>query len=164
MSIAPNMRSLIIVVSLALCLVNNTLGSSVSEWASYKAKHSKKYPNEVVEAMRREIFEETKRKVEHHNEHLSEKVGYKLGINHMSDWTQEEKDKLMNPMRDNKIGKGHQRIEVDTFLSWLKNKKPLPSNVDWRNVSDRVSSVKNQGDCEASWAFAAVSTSRCYFI
>lgn len=78
----------------------------------------------------------------------------------MADWTPKELA-VINGSHFDSIG--HERIlklelshDDDPFLqAILADTAPVPVRVDWRNVPNRVSEVKSQRKCQASWAFAA---------
>jgi hypothetical protein len=66
--------------------------SKMDAWNSYKDQHNKAYDS-VEDATRFEIFKETLKKIEEHNAKYARKeTTFKMGLNHMSDWTPEEKE------------------------------------------------------------------------
>lgn len=50
--------------------------------------------------------------------------------------------------------------EEEQFLNKIldDNTKDVPDELDWRDFENRVTIVREQGYCHASWAFAAVSS------
>lgn len=69
------------------------LDLDAQEWQAYKEKFGKSY-GELEDSRRKEIYLETRKLVEDFNKEHAEKRGYHLGINHMADWTPEERDRL----------------------------------------------------------------------
>lgn len=124
------------------------------DWASFKNAHQKTYPNAMEETRRREIFEGRIKKINEHN--ANENHSYKMGLNHMSDWTEEE----MATLRGFKAPKGlaaTNSLADSQGLSALLNSingKEIPDEVDWREVEGVVTGVKNQLQCGSCWAFA----------
>lgn len=153
------MKAAIVSIALILSLACLVSSSSKTEWNLFKVKHGKKYSNVAEDAMRRAIFEATKQRVIEFNRHESKEAGFELGLNHMSDWTNEEKNKLFGyrkphkPIEERKLSDKAQKY-LDQLLS---DSEDTPSEVDWRKVPGRISPVKNQGSCGSCWAFAAVS-------
>lgn len=147
-----------VICVLVLFVIAEVALASPGEWLSFKAKHGKEYASESEEAMRRELFEESKRMVEEFNRLESENAGYKLGLNHMSDWTKEEKSRLMGykkaPRSERNVIRGARRY-IESILR--DTSKEVPDHVDWRKVEGRVTRVKDQKQCGSCWAFSTVS-------
>lgn len=65
-----------------------------SKFEEFKQKHERVYESVEEEAMRFEIFVKNYIEVERFNAEESESAGYTLGINHLSDRTPEELQKM----------------------------------------------------------------------
>jgi hypothetical protein len=58
-------------------------------------QHNKNYANEEEDKIRFEIFKDTLKKIEEHNKlYEAGKVTFKMGLNHMSDWKDEERNNM----------------------------------------------------------------------
>jgi len=106
--------------------------------------------------MRKLIFFASKLRVEKYNkehEHLKGRV------NHLSDWTEEEKKRLLGVKIGQDTSWRQNSAEGEKFLSEiLARNVEVPDELDWRKVPNRVSPVKNQGFCASDWAFSAIGT------
>ena len=114
-----------------------------AEWVAYKQQYGKSYSSEEVDSLRKLIFFANKLKVEKFNQ---EHEDFQLGINHLSDQTKEELSRR-NGFRPNPaIVKNS--VEDEQFLqSILDRDIEVPDELDWRKFPNRVSEVKDQGDC-----------------
>ena len=105
-------------------------------------------------------FLASKQQVERHNAQGGS--SYKMGLNHMSDWTQEELAKLVavKPGSDAllKAQAKANLSELATFLDGIMMSSigvDDDDEFDWRTVPERVGPVKDQGQCASGYAFAA---------
>uniref|UniRef100_A0A6G1SGW0 Cathepsin L n=1 Tax=Aceria tosichella TaxID=561515 RepID=A0A6G1SGW0_9ACAR len=156
--------ALVVLATIGETLVLARQASHLHEWAQYKRQHGKVYESPEEDARRFSLFLAAKERVQRHN--ANERASYKLGLNHMSDWTQEEFAQLTHSLGSN-LADDEQQHETPkrrrnagdpdpppTPLSC--DTAPVPAAMDYRKVPNRVSAVKDQGKCNSGWAFATV--------
>uniref|UniRef100_A0A6G1SGX9 Cathepsin L n=1 Tax=Aceria tosichella TaxID=561515 RepID=A0A6G1SGX9_9ACAR len=156
------MRFLIVVAVACLAFIGQLVStrhhSSASEWIQYKKQHGKIYETPEEDAYRFSLFLAAKDKIESHNRNFS--VSYKLGLNHLSDWSPEELSKLTgfqyNANEDESFETTSQSFMNDWFLQNIMAEQiPVGTwQFDWRQRPGRVGRVKDQGRCASGWAFA----------
>lgn len=132
----------------------NPSESLLSQWTSFKARFARRYSHSAEEAKRFDLFARRKLVVDRFNEEQSKEAGYTLAVNHLSDRTDDELKQMLGYKVE------PERLEQQGPSKFLRNilesEEPVPDFVDWRK-SNRVSSVKNQGDCGSCWAFSAAA-------
>lgn len=126
----------------------------------YVKDFGRKYTDEEFD-QRKVLFEKNLEKIRSHNQGKS---SYKMGVNHFTDRTIEERKRL-NGARPHAM---HQVKESLLKKDYVKVHKtsgaPLPESVDWRLVSPSVlSAVKDQGDCGSCWAHGSTENIETYF-
>ncbi|XP_020021639.2 procathepsin L-like isoform X1 [Castor canadensis] len=131
-------------VTSAAPTLNHTLDA---QWKEWKTKHNKTYSTDE-EGQRRAVWEENLKMIELHNEECRHgKHGFTMEMNAFGDLTTEEFKQARN-------GFQRQRRRMVRVFQELEVKE-IPKSVDWREKGF-VTPVKNQGRCNACWAFSAV--------
>eukprot|EP01118_Nematostelium_gracile_P006926 TRINITY_DN2243_c0_g1_i1.p1 TRINITY_DN2243_c0_g1~~TRINITY_DN2243_c0_g1_i1.p1 ORF type:complete len:389 (+),score=99.29 TRINITY_DN2243_c0_g1_i1:49-1167(+) len=118
----------------------------------YLKEHHKQYEPAEYQ-MRKSLFENRLRHIRAHNADATKT--WKEGVNHMSDWTEEEFRSTLGyklqPKRDESRLYRPANIKAD-----------LPASVDWR-TADIISPVKDQGQCGSCWSFATAESVESYY-
>uniref|UniRef100_A0A6G1SL30 Cathepsin L n=1 Tax=Aceria tosichella TaxID=561515 RepID=A0A6G1SL30_9ACAR len=126
------------------------------EWEQYKRQHGKVYEAPEEDARRFSLFLASRELIREHNS--NERASYKLGLNHMADWSHEERV-LLKGLGHDRIRSQKKHAEPSTDHQFLQgllaSPHPPPAEFDWRKVPNRVGPVRDQGRCAgASFAFA----------
>ena len=121
-----------------------TMSQSDYDYMRYVSEHNKHYDSVEEFEMRKALFIAVETFIRRANQTSST---YRAGHNKFSDWTQEEKDKLLGLKNVQLPEVFEVADEVDTAN--------LPESVDWREEG-KVSPVKDQGNCGSCWAFSTI--------
>lgn len=116
------------------------------QFINYIAQHSKSYADWEEFSIRLERFRAIDADIKEFNATEESSVH---GHNFLSDWTAEEKTRLMglkNMARPQK-----EVVEAVEIVG-------IPTTVDWVTAGNYVNPVQNQGSCGSCWAFAAAAT------
>lgn len=119
--------------------------------AMYVSEFGKTYANEAEHAMRKEIFDRNLAAIKQHNK-LG--LGWKNGVNHLTDRTPEE----LKAMRGHRVALSHASIAAGKAPLHKITGKAIPDSVDYRKVPGVLSPVKDQGRCGSCWTFATAES------
>jgi len=121
---------------------------------AFEHKHNRQYATESERSVRRSIFEARVRDIEAHNAQLGT---YKRAVNHFADRHTHELPKGLNkPL----LFQSRRALPTPNFIAHADPHnllQGLPTDVDWRR-ENKVTPVKDQGDCGSCWSFASTET------
>jgi len=149
---------LLLLCFVTLCVSEHTRWFELEKYTfeKYVKEYNKEYSPQEYEN-RKKIFENHIIDIRKHNQDISKT--WKVGVNHMTDWKEEEFNKLLGynkllayASKSKRVEEEIQNIDIST----------LPSRVDWRD-KEVITAVKDQGQCGSCWAFGTAETVESHF-
>jgi len=131
------------------------------QWSAFKNHFQKTFDSNETESAHKEQFANAIQKIQAHNAKFeSGEVGFKQGVNHLTDWPQAEYQKLNGFGKQKntraKRSKSSSGCTTTSYsLAQLNPNQTVPSTLDWREYG-MVTAIKDQGQCGDCWAFSSV--------
>jgi cathepsin L len=142
----------LVLAALALAATAKPLWHQLDAYSfeQYESDFMKQYSTARERMFRKAIFELELSLVHSHNKDTTKT--WKIGVNHFSDWTNEE---FKATLGYNKAY-GYSRHQPASAADKAAN-TVYPHSIDWRR-EDVVTAVKDQGFCGSCWTFASTET------
>ncbi|XP_015928798.1 cathepsin O [Parasteatoda tepidariorum] len=137
---------------------NETINTDIfTRFSDYIYRYNKSYEFGTYEFKKREtIFEQTLKRIDWLNKHRNSSQCALYGVNEFSDLTPEEFKNYVHLQKSTTDARKIYPSKTKLLKSSL-NIKNLPKRVDWRE-KNVITTVNNQGQCGACWAFSTVET------
>jgi cathepsin H len=130
-------------------------GDILKMYQQYLSDHKSKTFNVNTDMDRFNIFKEKVRTIMAHNANPNK--SWEMGINHMTDMTEQEIDEVYSVMEEQKCSATASPVNVyDEEECWY------PKTWDWRS-KDVVSPVKDQKKCGSCWTFSTTGAMESHY-
>jgi C1A family cysteine protease len=125
-----------------------SIGQEFDRWAD---TYGKNYDTTNEKSLRQQVFQKNRDVVIKHNAEYDNGVhSFNLELNHLADLTNTEYQQKMLAFSSD--------LATSAASTYDAPNGTAPAAWDWRNHSNVVNPVKNQGSCGSCWAFSAVAT------
>jgi len=149
---------LIVIFCIAFSIAERTRWFQLENYSfrDYVEEYKKSYSSEEY-IFRKKIFDDNLVEIQRHNQDKTKT--WKKGVNHLTDFSEEEFKKLLGVKKQLLYAsKAKQTVEQQEDISI----EALPKHVDWRE-KNIVSAVKDQGRCGSCWTFGTAETIESHF-